>query len=264
MLRFILVPLLLAGCAALISCTPATDNKDAADQQVGSANTETEKPRHEQLVEKLRTHKGVEGDLVTDMHPVHSVFNREAPVPPQCYTRIEGKHNPCYVCHQNEVPGRENTLNDGEQQLAYNFSDVGLTNHWKNLFEDRSAEVAKISDDEILDWIDDDNYSNLAPRLKEAKFEGWIPDLKNLHLGPDAFDEFGFAKDGSDWVAFNYKPLPSTFWPTNGSTDDVMIRLPERFRSDADEQVSSVGDGGVREHPLHARLNDRDHVPDEH
>jgi hypothetical protein len=34
-------------------------------------------------------------------------------------------------------------------------------------------------------------------------------------------------------VAFNYKPLPSTFWPTNGSTDDVMIRLPEPFRQDA-------------------------------
>ncbi|MGB1092571.1 MAG: hypothetical protein ACPGYX_10625, partial [Oceanobacter sp.] len=40
-----------------------------------------------------------------------------------------------------------------------------------------------------------------------------------------------FAKDGSDWVAFNYKPLPSTFWPTNGSTDDVIIRLPEAFRT---------------------------------
>ncbi|MGB1220323.1 MAG: hypothetical protein ACPG43_02230, partial [Alcanivoracaceae bacterium] len=35
----------------------------------------------------------------------------------------------------------------------------------------------------------------------------------------------------SGWVAFNYKPLPSTFWPTNGSTDDVMIQLPEAFRS---------------------------------
>ena len=31
-------------------------------------------------------------------------------------------------------------------------------------------------------------------------------------------------------MAFNYKPMPSTFWPTNGSTDDVMLRLPEVFR----------------------------------
>ncbi|TMO83484.1 hypothetical protein CWC13_20075, partial [Pseudoalteromonas ruthenica] len=46
-----------------------------------------------------------------------------------------------------------------------------------------------------------------------------------------AFDEMGFARDGSGWVAFNYKPFPSTFWPTNGSTGDVMIRLPEAFRS---------------------------------
>src|SRR6185312_7951444 len=32
---------------------------------------------------------------------------------------------------------------------------------------------------------------------------------------------------------FRYKPFPGTFWPTNGSTDDVMIRLPRFFRSDA-------------------------------
>jgi hypothetical protein len=31
-------------------------------------------------------------------------------------------------------------------------------------------------------------------------------------------------------VAFNYKPFPSTFWPTNGSTGDAMIRLPKAFR----------------------------------
>ena len=39
-------------------------------------------------------------------------------------------------------------------------------------------------------------------------------------------------------MAFNYKPLPSTFWPTNGSTDDVMIRLGERFRTDASGEYS--------------------------
>ncbi|NJN05101.1 MAG: hypothetical protein HC814_00075 [Rhodobacteraceae bacterium] len=187
---------------------------------------------------RLKQHEGLRSDLIEGRHPGWAVFNGEAPIPPQCYTRIEGKHNPCYVCHQNPVEHRENTMGDGGQQLAYNFSEVGLTNHWTNLFEDRSVAVAGISDEEILDWIDDDNYSTLAPRLRQIEFKGWIPDLENLHLGAAAFDEFGFAKDRSHWVAFNYKPLPSTFWPTNGSTDDVMIRLAEPFRTTADGEYS--------------------------
>ena len=39
-------------------------------------------------------------------------------------------------------------------------------------------------------------------------------------------------------MAFSYKPFPSTFWPTNGSTDDVMIRLPEPYRSDKHGKTS--------------------------
>ena len=155
-----------------------------------------------------------------------------------CYTKTDGKHNPCYVCHQNPVSGRENTMGDGALQIAYAFSDVGMKNHWDNLFEDRSEAVAKISDEEIMEWINQDNYSDLAPRLKEEGFKGWIPDLKKLEKGAKAFDKEGFAKDGSHWVAFNYKPMPSTFWPTNGSTDDVMIRLPAPFRETADGRYS--------------------------
>jgi hypothetical protein len=162
-----------------------------------------------------------------------AMYNREAPIPPQCYTRTEGAHNPCYVCHQDAVTGRENAMNDGGLQAQYSFSDTGATNHWHNLFEDRSARVAKISDAAILEWIDEDNYSELATRLRAAGFQGWIPDLAHLELGGAAFDDEGFARDASGWVAINYKPFPSTFWPTNGSTDDVMIRLPEQFRRDA-------------------------------
>lgn len=124
-------------------------------------------------------------------------------------------------------------MDDCELQRAYSFSDVGLSNHWRNLFEDRSRAVADISDAEIIRWVNTDNYSELAGRLTEVGFEGWIPDLAGLPDGAAAFDKEGFALDGSHWVAFNYKPLPSTFWPTNGSTDDVMIRLPRGFRSDA-------------------------------
>jgi len=158
-------------------------------------------------------------------------YNREAPVPPQCYTRHEAKHNPCYVCHQNSKPGFENLQRDHELQSNYDFSDLGFTNQWTNLFEDRRERIDGISDEEITMWIRQDNYSELAPRLRDAGFAGWIPDLANLEQAGDAFDHRGLAKDGSHWIAFNYKPFPSTFWPTNGATDDVMIRLPNAFRT---------------------------------
>ncbi|KFE36425.1 hypothetical protein [Thioclava atlantica] len=157
-------------------------------------------------------------------------YNAEAPVPPQCYTRIEGRYNPCYVCHQsNDDRTRPNFMQDGGLQAEYAFSEAGLTNHYANLFLDRSQQVAEISDAAILDWIDDDNYSDLAGRLEAEGFAGWIPDIANYEDAAAAFDENGLAKDGSWWVAFNYKPQPSTFWPTNGSTDDVLIRLPAPF-----------------------------------
>ena len=157
--------------------------------------------------------------------------NLEAPVPPQCYTRTFGTFNPCYTCHQT-YPGfeRPNHMSDADLQAAYSFSEVGETNHWSNLFVDRQPFIEATPDEEILAWIAGDNYSDLRPRLEAAGWPGWLPDLDNLQLGAAAFEPDGFAKDGSGWVAFNYKPLPSTFWPTNGSTDDVMIRLPEPFR----------------------------------
>ncbi len=190
-----------------------------------------EAPLYQQILDSLKTSDSVLPQLPAAA-PVHTLYNAEGVVPPMCYTRTEIRNNPCYVCHQDTIDGRENVMNDADLQEAYSFSDVGMTNQWKNLFEDRSDRVKAISDREILDYIAGDNYSELPSRLREAGFKGWIPDLKNLHLGKDAFDGQGFAKDGSQWVAFNYKPFPSTFWPTNGSTDDVMIRLPQIFRSD--------------------------------
>lgn len=195
-------------------------------------------PVYQQLHAQLQNQTSVHREYFPSLHPKSTTYNAEAPVPPQCYTKTNGQHNPCYVCHQNVVPGRENTMNDGSLQIEYAFSEVGMTNHWQNLFEDRNAAVAAISDEEILTWINQDNYSNLAPRLRKTDFQGWIPDLKNLHLGALAFDQEGFAMDGSQWVAFNYKPLPSTFWPTNGSTDDVMIRLSEPYRTDVNGNAS--------------------------
>jgi hypothetical protein len=197
-----------------------------------------EPPLYQQILDSLE-----QGDevlpRVPNVAPALTLFNPEGVVPPMCYTRTEIRNNPCYVCHQDPIDGRENVMADADLQEAYSFSDVGMTNHWENLFEDRTERIKAIGDDEILAYIAGDNYSELPSRLHQAGFKGWIPDLKNLHLGKEAFDEHGFARDGSQWVAFNYKPFPSTFWPTNGSTDDVMIRLPAIFRTDQEGKPSA-------------------------
>jgi hypothetical protein len=176
--------------------------------------------------------------LVASSTPVHAndeFYNAEAVVPPQCYTKHEGRFNPCYVCHQDHGGSeRLNAMNDQRLQSEYDFVDVALKNHWTNLFVDRRPLIAQIEDKQILDYISRDNYSPLAARLKQSGWEGYTPEIKDLQKAGVAFDSHGIARDGSGWVAFNYKPLPSTFWPTNGSTDDVMIRLPEAFRNDAE------------------------------
>lgn len=167
--------------------------------------------------------------------------NPEALITAMCYTKHDGRHNPCYVCHQNEVhDGRANRMHDGVLQNEYAFSEFGWTNRWSNLFIDRSLKIAQISDTAIEQYVNTENYTALAPMLKSKDFVGYVPDLQNYHLGAAAFDADGFAKDGSNWVAFNYKPLPSTFWPVNGSTDDVLIRLAKEFRINARGEYSKT------------------------
>ncbi len=168
--------------------------------------------------------------------------NNEALVTPMCYTKHDAKHNPCYVCHQDAVKneGRANKMDDGFLQKKYIFSDYAMKNNWSNLFVDRSDKVAQISDEEIDAYVNQENYTDLAPMLMGKGFIGYVPDIKNFHLGADAFGSDGFAKDGSDWVAFNYKPLPSTFWPVNGSTDDVLIRLDKDFRENSNGEYSKT------------------------
>lgn len=162
-----------------------------------------------------------------------TVTNREAVIPVQCYTKTDGISNPCWTCHTDRN-GR-NQMEDWKLQEEYAFSDLGKTNHWSNLFVDRRPAVAKISDDEILSYIRQDNYTPLRAALRErGDYLGWRPDV-DLTLG---FDEEGFARDGSWWRAFRYKPFLGTFWPTNGSTDDVMIRLPWPFYSDKEGRTS--------------------------
>ena len=176
--------------------------------------------------------------------------NKTAYIPAQCYTKTEdadgNAHNPCQTCHTySRVPHH---INDADLQLSYAFPAPALKNPWTNLFVDRRAEVAATSDDEILDWVRTDNYfgADGAPLLMSKLASppaGWDVDGNGVWSGyvPDcyyAFDPDGFDRRPDDsltgWRAFAYVPLPGTFWPTNGSTDDVLIRLPEAYRQDED------------------------------
>lgn len=167
------------------------------------------------------------------------VYNPESVIPPQCYTKTNGKNNPCYACHQSydKSENRPNQMGDGTLQGNYEFSDVGLTNNWKNLFVDRRELIADISDNAILTYINTDNYT------PSAEAPDGLPDamqVKQLSYPGKAFGEHGIANDGSGWVAYNYKPFPSTFWPTNGSTGDAMIRLPVAFQQREGEYSEDV------------------------
>ncbi|NVK57276.1 MAG: hypothetical protein HWE26_16865 [Alteromonadaceae bacterium] len=171
------------------------------------------------------------------------IYNPESVIPPQCYTKTNGTNNPCYACHQSydRSENRPNQMGDGTLQGNYEFSDVGLTNSWKNLFVDRRQLIKDISDDEILAYIQEDNYT---PAISDnGNSEHLLPavmQLEDLSYPQRAFGEHGIANDGSGWVAYNYKPFPSTFWPTNGSTGDAMIRLPERFQQRNGKYVEDV------------------------
>lgn len=166
---------------------------------------------------------------------IGQTVNLEAGVPPQCYTKTAGVANPCWTCHTIPLPVANNFLVDWELQEEYAFSDFALTNRWTNLFVDRSEKIAAISDGEALQYIRTDNYKPLQRALAgRSDYPGYLPDL-DFSLG---FDDEGFARDGSGWRAIRYKPFLGTFWPTNGSTDDVMIRLPRAFQTDADGKPS--------------------------
>ena len=156
-----------------------------------------------------------------------AIANLEAGVPAACYTKTEGRHNPCWVCHtQSDFP---NTTSDWTLQTEYAFSSEGRENRWTNLFKDRRAEIATIGDAEILAYIRTDNYGALREAMAKVEgYAGFRPDL-DIEAG---FDAQGFARDGTRWRAIRYRPFPGTFWPTNGSTDDVFIRLPIAFATD--------------------------------
>lgn len=197
----------------------------ACDQQADVKNT-----NNTQHIQKQNTDNNIPNIVATDYLAHKETYNPEAPIPPQCYTKTNSVNNPCYICHQTYSDNtRTNMMRDGFQQGSYAFSDAGVHNSWKNLFVDRRGFINKTSDQSIQDYVKQNNYKPLVNWMKTEQWPGEVLELKNLSLGAEAFDQHGLAKDGSRWVAYNYKPLPSTFWPTNGSTDDSMIRLSNAF-----------------------------------
>lgn len=175
-----------------------------------------------------------------------AIGNPTAYIASQCYTKTGdaagGAHNPCYACHADgKAP---NYVIDSDLQTAYSFPGPALSNPWTNLFVDNAAAVDAISDREILDYVRTSNYiaddggliladllRHLPPNWDlrgDGRWDGYIPDSYF------DFDGQGFDRDPAGgytgWRAFAYYPFLGTFWPTNGSTDDVLMRLGPEFR----------------------------------
>lgn len=173
-------------------------------------------------------------------------------IPPQCYTSSKTQkgvtNNPCYTCHTQGK--RPNVLNDSETQLAFTFLGPAQTNPWTNLFVDRRAQIAAMSDAAILQYVKQDNYRDASGKVKlittinahiktydangNGQWDGYLPDVYFQ------FDHEGFDRspsgEYSGWRSFAYYPFLGTFMPTNGSTDDVMIRLPRAFQTNEQGQ----------------------------
>jgi len=173
-------------------------------------------------------------------------------IPAQCYTKPVSTNaevnNPCFACHTDSK--RPNFLNDSDVQLSYSFPGEATKNPWLNMFKDRTTEVGRITDDEILAYVRESNYFTLEGKLALAdhleknqskydsnnngQWDGYVPDSYFN------YDHQGFDKtpngDYTGWRTYAYYPMPGGFMPTNGSTDDVSIRLAPAFRNNEQGQ----------------------------
>ncbi len=191
----------------------------------------------------------------TNLREKTLVQNKAAYITSQCYTKTKdengGVHNPCMNCH---VHSKEpNYLDDYALQETYAYTnDYTRVNHFTNLFKDRTDAVDAISDEAILEYVRHDNYKDDSGRITLAEQLKHLPETWDYNENgtwdgytPDCefnFDDEGFDKSNDNnytgWRAFAYYPFLGTFWPTNGSTDDVLIRLSEVFRQDASGNFS--------------------------
>jgi len=163
-------------------------------------------------------------------------------IPSMCYTKTKDKsrvYNPCYSCHtKGSAP---NYFNDTILQKEYNFPKEMMKNPYNNLFKDRKKELALISDREIMEYVDRSNYFSkdgtiILSESLPVEWSGYRPDCYFN------FDEDGFDRDKQGrytlWRAFRYYPFLGSFWPTNGSMDDVMIRVDKKFSLDSKKEFN--------------------------
>ena len=161
-----------------------------------------------------------------------------------CYTKTMDEitntvFNPCYSCHtKGKIP---NYYNDSNLQMEYNFPVEVMKNPFTNLFKDRSTKVASMTDSATLAYIGESNYLNqegeiLPTQELPIEWKGYRPDCY-FHFDDNGFDQDPKGKY-TGWRAFRYYPFLGTFWPTNGSTDDVLIRLDTIFRQDENNTFS--------------------------
>jgi hypothetical protein len=175
--------------------------------------------------------------------------NAVAYIPPQCFTKTrplgaEAAKNPCYVCHTDAPP--PNFVSDGDLQVTLSLPRAAADNPWTNLFRPPETSGPRASDEDVLAYVRRSNYFDgdgdiALARALQSPPAAWDVDGDGAWSGyqPDVwfkFDDRGFdhRSDGAPtgWRAFAYYPFPGTFFPTNGSTDDVLIRLDPRLQED--------------------------------
>jgi len=157
--QFSIILFIVTLTLGLAACG-GSDGSAQSDVVVADQQDDTPSPVVDVGVPLEQDPEFVKSILSASVSSQSKLFNPEAVIPPQCYTRTEGQFNPCLTCHQftpkNE--GWANRMDDGELQGDYGFSDVGVTNHWLNLFEDRRNRMAAITDSEISAYVNQDNY----------------------------------------------------------------------------------------------------------
>ncbi len=243
-MRYILAMTVVAVMACILGCGSAADQP--AEINVTDLTGTEENSVVLAVYESNNSLYNTRGivPFTLDMISTNAVNNKGAYVTSQCYTKTtdanNSVHNPCFTCHINSK--EPNYVDDWQLQESQAFGEYTRVNRFANLFKDRSALVAQISDEEITGYVRENNYMQqgqilLANRLKnlpqawdtngDGKWSGYTPDCYF------SFDGEGFDKtpegEYSGWRAFGYYPFPGTFWPTNGSTDDVLIRLADVF-----------------------------------
>ncbi|MEA1982468.1 MAG: hypothetical protein U9N39_02895, partial [Campylobacterota bacterium] len=248
--RFLSITLI----ALLLGCNSNDSSTQSQEQQESNTSIETnttttiiqEQEESNTSIETNATTRVKSALLVNvEFKSSEVVNNRAAYVTSQCYTKTVDEnnqvHNPCFSCHINSK--EPNYIDDADLQTSYDFSEYTKKNRFTNLFKDRTKEVVAQSDEEILSYIRQNNYKDengtliLKQRL-DALPLNWDVNEDSVWNGytPDCYFDFdadGFDRDANGeytlWRAFAYHPFLGTFWPTNGSTDDVLIRLDSLF-----------------------------------